>query len=217
MEFKQMDSAPSTLSGGIAKYVHFVPASDILTSGLPVDTNLAPTKGIVADMAALALLTGMVNTDTAYVTAEKDTYEYVLATTEWKRASPVVNNQSFTFAAGKGFIKVLISQDKFASEFEVPTEDDVTGKELKPVIAVPGHDEFRLEFERLLTTNPGVFLIESGDGELFQYGTASNPATTKVKEMTEGQKSMDWKGILYQLTASQPSKIHYKGGIELMS
>ncbi len=210
MKLKHLDTKPINNSGGSAAFVYFATVASILSGGIPVDTTGTPTH-TVTDIAARNSLTTPASGATCLVESEGLWYEFVGSA--WERASPVINNHPFVFDSGVGFFKIGTSADKAGFEFEVPTEDDVTGKYLKPIFAVPGHGVNQLEFEKLVTTSPGVMILISNDGEKFQYGSVDNPVTVKVKELNEGQKAMDWKGIVYEVSAAQSSKVHYMADI----
>jgi hypothetical protein len=210
MNLRNLDKKPSSNSGGVTAFAYFAPEANIISSGKPTDTTILVVDNTFADIATRNA-SSPTSGDTCYVTSEGIHYEYI--TSGWKRASPVINNHSFGFDSGKGFFKIATTQDKAGFEFEVPTEDDVTGKYLKPIFAVPGHGVDQLEFERLVTTTPGVLIIITNDGEKLQFGSVENPVTIKTKELNQGQKAMDYKGIVYEATASQSSIIHYTGDL----
>lgn len=216
MNFKNMDVKPSSNSGGEASTMYVIPTSWLTAEGTPVDTTtLTPTNVDVADMAALTAIATPANGDTANVVSNGNFYKYVLADTAWVRISPVINNDDFTYALGKGFLKVETTQDKNDYSSEVSTEKDVTGKKLKPVFAIPGHGVDQLEFEKLLTTTPVVILRVSNDGEIIQYGSMQSPVSVSTKEFQKGQDTLNYKGIVYEAEAWQASPIHYMGSISV--
>ena len=202
-------------SGSIMQDILIAEVEDFTTiAAAPTLTPDTATNN-VADIAARDAISTPTNLDTAYVQTVKQYFVY--NGTAWVRLYQTVITDSHVFPTDIGFHVLQATLGKRGMEITGPEEMDISGFEQKTTFSVPKMDEEIADYMKDIAFKNLIVIIQGTDGQYYQHGNATNPATIKLNSAGTGVNVLDYNGTEFSINSNESSLTIYKGTITKMT
>jgi hypothetical protein len=193
--------------GGVKPIIYLGKVGDFLSIKKKFDTATATVYADITARDAASPSAG----DGCYVTAEKKYYYYT--GTAWVESNEFTVNDTHTFGASLGFVKLeTTDMDERAMEGAGAEENDSTGSEWKLPFKLAGLDATGLQLLKEAPLEQYIALIKDNNGRTFQLGTEDNPAVVRFTGGSTKGKTVQAPGLDFELVSDE-QLLFYAGTI----